>query len=219
MSPGATVFAATRRQAKHKRKRLTQHLVKHVCICTYLYISIYICLYIYIVKYAVVFDNGVFFLFHFFGNAPRQLPGMRSKMGRAEVRCQKTPIFIVFCWVHQRISYHNGCEKYPASSWGTMLKIRLSKTNFWSFNFGTAFWLRVGVKVALYRGVQNGKNCRENGVLTFPILKWTHDAQNRGLEKMDKICFFGRAHPHLCVFVGRAWIRKKNGLSKSPKLA
>ena len=54
------------------------------------------------------------------------------KHGARSVRCQTTPAFTMFCWVEQRTSYRNRCATYPASLWGTMLKMRLWKTNSWS---------------------------------------------------------------------------------------
>ena len=156
---------------------------------------------------------GCFFPFHSFGNAP----GHVFKNGVPRVRCQTTPIFTVLASSVHQLSQQVR-PKDPASSWGTMLKMRLSKTDLLSFIFGTAFWLRVGVKVAFYKGVQKCQNCGDNGVVTFPkILKWPHEAQNRGLEKMGKIYFFDRTHPHFCVFGWHAWILQDTGFGKSTK--
>ena len=124
---------------------------------------------------------------------------------------RKNSIVAMLCWVQQRTDYRTRCAKYLASSWGTMLKKRHLKTNVWSFIFGTAFWVRLGVKLAFFSGVQKYP---ENGAFLFPILKWPHEAQNHGLQTVAKIYFFGRDHPHFCIFGWCAWILQKTDLLK-----
>ena len=116
------------------------------------------------------------------------LPGIRSQMGRAASDARKPLLFqcLVGSAEHQNILWR-------------MLKWRHLKTEFWSFIFGTAFWVRLGVKLAL---CNNAQNCRENGVFMFPILKLPHEAQNQGLKKWQK-CLRPRPSSFLCFWVAR----------------
>ena len=81
-----------------------------------------------------------------FYNHSIMLLGMRSKVGRAV--------------------WH---AKYLPSPWGTMLKMRLSKTDFSSCMLGTALWLWSGLKLAFFSGVQ--KMSRIEGKMAFLDLR------------------------------------------------
>ena len=76
-------------------------------------------------NHAVVFDPGVFLLFH----RSIMLPGLLSKVGCAASEARKHHFF-VFRGVPPQTRYRSRCARHPASSWGTMLKTRLSKTVF-----------------------------------------------------------------------------------------
>ena len=146
----------------------------------------------------------------FSSNRSTMLPGMRSKMGRS-IQCQKSAVFsTVFCWVQQRTSYRKRWAKYPASSWGTMLKMRHSATHFWSFILGAPLLGSSGCVAGIFCRVQK---CPElQGKRGFHVSnlematrnsKWgsSKNGQNRDL--------LGRARPHFYVFGCIASIKKR----------
>ena len=113
--------------------------------------------------YVAVFDFGVFVLFL---DRSILLPGLRSRMGRAAEEARKTSIFSVFHWVQPRTSYRSRCAENPASSLANLLKMRrLWQVDLGFWRSGFAFLVAVGVKLALFVGVEKCRELREDGVL------------------------------------------------------
>ena len=140
------------------------------------------------------------------------------KHGARSVTCQKILIYIVFRGVRQRSSYPNRCAKYLPSPWGTMLKMRLPKSNYSSFVSGTAFWVQLGLKLACLFEGQKCPEVRENGVFTFPILKLPLETKMRIVKKTPTFISWARPTKFLCYSLACLCF-PKNGFSNSTDFA
>ena len=131
----------------------------------------------------------------------------------------ENPILQCFVGMNEpRTSHHNGCAKYPASSWGSMPKMRHFETHLWSFIYGAAFWVRLGVKLAFLRGVQKCPELRGKWGFDICDVKSATRSSKSGSSKKGQHLFIGLRPPHFCVFRWRAWIFPKTGFPKSTDL-
>ena len=144
------------------------------------------------------------------------LPGQRSKMGRAASDARKPQIFTVFRWVQQRTSYRKRCAKYAASSWGTMLKMRHSKTQFWSFIFGAAVWVEVGVRLAFFGRVQKRPELRKKWGFHVSSLEMATQSSKSGSSKNCQNLLLGpRPSSFSCFWVSRLDFTKQRVLKST----
>ena len=77
--------------------------------------------------------------------------------------------------------------------------MRHSKTTFWSFIFGTAFWVWLDVRLAFFSGVQKCPELRGKwGFHVFNVEIATRSSKS-GSSKWPNF-ISSAAHPHFCVF-------------------
>ena len=109
--------------------------------------------------------------------------------------------------------------KNPAFSFANLLKMRLWKR---IFGFGGPSPLSGSQWVRRWHfswELKMPRTAGEKRVLGFLTPKSTHHTKKWALEQKAEIYFLGRAHPHLCVFVWRAWISPKTGFENRTNFA